>query len=146
MITRTTRRAVFAAAVASATLGLMSVSVARADGDQEVSSVKVNFGDLDVSTMKGSKTLYLRLQNAANDVCGDTVGILSFPELRQIRRCDQEAIESAVARVDRPLLTALYDRHFPHDQLVGGSRVSYAPGEVSAPLRVEVINVAARRG
>ena len=146
MITRITRRAVFAAAVASATLGLMSVSVARADDDHDVSSVKVNFGDLDLTTRHGSKTLYLRLQNAANDVCGDTVGNLNFPELRQIRRCDQEAIESAVARVDRPLLTALYDRHFPREQLVGGSRVSYAPGEVSAPLRVEVINVAARRG
>ncbi len=141
-----TARTMAAGAIASAALGLVSVNVAHADSDNDVSSVKVVFSDLDLATPKGSMLLFIRLQDAAETVCGDDFQTVSLVERREIRQCQQAAVESAVARVDRPLLTALYDRHYPDEPLPGASRVSLAPGEVSAPVRVEVINVAARRG
>ena len=154
MITRITckARTMAAVAIASATLGLMAANVAQADSDSAdsnhvVTSVKVVFADLDLGTPNDSKLLFMRLQDAAELVCGDGFETVDLAERRDIRNCQQQAIESAVARVDRPLLSTLYDRHFPHEPLEGVSRVSLAPGEVSAPVRVEVINVtAARRG
>jgi UrcA family protein len=140
-----------AVALASATLGLTGATVAQADSerpnlDETVASVKVAFSDLDLGSKKDSKLLYIRLQDAAETVCGDDLQTVTLTERREIRQCQQEAIESAVARVDRPLLTTLYDRHFPREPLEASSRVSFAPGQVSAPVRVEVITVAARRG
>ena len=138
-------------AVAAATLGLMSANIAKADSnspdsDNEVRSVTVHFSDLDLAKRKDSKLLYIRLKDAAEDVCGDEFETMDLAVRFEIRQCEQQAIESAVARVDRPLLTTLYDRHFPREPLEAGSRVSFAPGQVSAPVRVEVVNVTARRG
>jgi len=148
MIIRMARKAriVAAAAVASATLGLMGSNVAHADSNLESSSVKVGFADLDLNTPKGSKLLYIRLQNAAETVCGNRFETVNLTERHEIWQCQQQAIESAVARVDMPLLTALYDRHFRAEPLDAAARVSFAPGEVSAPVRVEIVNVAAHRG
>jgi UrcA family protein len=153
MITHITRKACTLAAVAaaSATVCLMSANVARADSDRpnsdnDVRSVKVHFAGLDLTTRKGSKLLYIRLQDAAEDVCGDAFETVNLAERHDIRQCEQKAIESAVARVDRPLLTVLYDRHFPREPLEGASRVSFAPGEVAPPVRVEFIDVIAGRG
>jgi UrcA family protein len=64
----------------------------------------VGFSDLDVSTMKGAKTLYLRIRYAAETVCesaatwGKKAG----------EACVRKAIDDAVARVDVPLLSQYY--------------------------------------
>ena len=62
---------------------------------------RVGYGDLDVSKLKGAKTLYLRIRNAAETLCesaatwGKKAG----------DACVQKALSDAVARVDAPLLT-----------------------------------------
>jgi UrcA family protein len=64
----------------------------------------VGFSDLDVSTMKGAKTLYLRIRYAAETLCesaatwGKKAG----------EACVRQAIDDAVARVDVPLLSQYY--------------------------------------
>ena len=61
----------------------------------------VGFSDLDVSAMKGAKTLYLRIRHAAERVCESA----ATWGKKEGESCVQTAIDDAVARVDVPLLT-----------------------------------------
>jgi hypothetical protein len=71
----------------------------------------VHFGDLDVGTDAGAKRLYMRLDRAAERVCGDRADPL---EMRQAyRRCERAALEDAVQQVSLPKLAAEVARHFP---------------------------------
>ena len=105
------------AAFATSIVALLSSNVARADVDHEITKVNVSYADLDLNTAKGTKILYVRLQGAADEACGDDLSQVGLRERLEIQRCRQEAIESAVASIDRPRLTTLYDRRFPHAPL-----------------------------
>jgi UrcA family protein len=64
-------------------------------------SYPVGFSDLDVSTMKGAKTLYLRIRHAAETLCESS----ATWGKKEGEACVRKAIDDAVARVDAPLLT-----------------------------------------
>ena len=64
----------------------------------------VGFSDLDVATMKGAKTLYLRIRHAAETVCESA----ATWGKQDGDACVRKAINDAVARVDVPLLTQYY--------------------------------------
>jgi UrcA family protein len=69
-------------------------------------SEKVSFADLDVNQQTDAAILYRRIQQAAAHVCAD----FDFPRhfmQRTYADCRQLAIEDAVARVNRPILSAL---------------------------------------
>jgi len=69
-------------------------------------SEKVGFADLDVNQQTDAAILYRRIQQAAAHVCSD----FDFPRLfmqRTYADCRQLAIEDAVARINRPTLSAL---------------------------------------
>lgn len=61
----------------------------------------VGFSDLDVSTMKGAKTLYLRIRYAAETLCQSA----ATWGRKEGEACVRKAIDEAVAGVDAPLLT-----------------------------------------
>jgi len=61
----------------------------------------VGFSDLDVSTMKGARTLYLRIRHAAETLCESA----ATWGKKEGEACVRKAIDDAVARVDVPLLT-----------------------------------------
>ena len=65
----------------------------------------VGFSDLDVSTMKGAKTLYLRIRYAAETLCESA----ATWGKKEGQACVRKAIDDAVARVDVPLLTQYSD-------------------------------------
>jgi UrcA family protein len=65
----------------------------------------VGFSDLDVSTMKGAKTLYLRIRYAAETLCENA----ATWGRKQGEACVSKAIGDAVGRVDKPLLTQYYE-------------------------------------
>ncbi|HZF28060.1 MAG TPA: UrcA family protein [Gammaproteobacteria bacterium] len=94
-------------------------TVSTRAGDQgQTQKVLVRYGDLNVNTAAGAEQLYHRISLAAHEVCTD-VGLPSYLTLHHIyQQCRQTAVEQAVATVDRPKLTALYDRHFPDNPLV----------------------------
>jgi UrcA family protein len=71
-------------------------------------SVTVSFGDLDLSKAAGAQTLYKRIKAAARRACGSIDGYTYMKPQSSWRKCYQSAIADAVARVDRPSLTALY--------------------------------------
>jgi UrcA family protein len=64
-------------------------------------SYPVGYSDLDVSKMKGAKTLYLRIRYAAETLCESA----ATWGKKEGDACVQKAVNDAVARVDAPLLT-----------------------------------------
>ena len=64
----------------------------------------VRYSDLDVSTMKGTKTLFLRIRYAAELLCESAA---SWGK-NEGQACVHKAVNDAVARVDAPLLSQYY--------------------------------------
>ncbi len=64
-------------------------------------SYPVGYSDLDVSKIKGAKTLYLRIQYAAEVVCQSA----ATWGKKEAEACVRKAVNEAVARVDVPLLS-----------------------------------------
>jgi UrcA family protein len=61
----------------------------------------VGYSDLDISTTKGAKTLYLRIRHAAETLCESA----ATWGKKEGDACVQKAVNEAVARVDAPLLS-----------------------------------------
>jgi UrcA family protein len=69
-------------------------------------SVTVNYRDLNLATIQGATTLYQRLTLAARSVCdGPETGVHAYQEWKS---CYQAAMADAVAKVNSPLLTTLF--------------------------------------
>jgi len=64
-------------------------------------SYPVGYSDLDVSTLQGAKTLYLRIRYAAETLCESA----ATWGKKEGDACVNKAVNDAVARVDAPLLT-----------------------------------------
>jgi UrcA family protein len=85
---------------ASAVQPLADQSTVPASGDKRV-TYPVHYADLDVSTLKGVKSLYSRIRYAALLVCRKDVTW----SRKDGDVCLQSAIGTAVAAVNAPLLT-----------------------------------------
>jgi UrcA family protein len=76
------------------------VSPAQAQGVFQQSSVKVFYGDLDLSKPAGMQTLKRRLTLASLEVCGDSCGALRIGTNDQAR-CAHDAVANALAAVGK---------------------------------------------
>jgi UrcA family protein len=72
----------------------------------------LRFSDLDVSKMKGAKTLYLRIRYAAGVVCESA----ATWGKKQGDACVQKAVNDAVTRVNAPVLTQYSQRRSKTDR------------------------------
>jgi UrcA family protein len=114
---------------------------AHASESDEINHVTVRFGDLDLSSPKDTKQLYMRLKGASETVCGDEEQAIDVRERVEISKCVKEAIEDAAGQINRPSLTALYDHHYPKEPLATAMRVSYAPRDnVSGYMTAELVD------
>lgn len=88
------------------TLAVLALSVAGgARAEEGVMRVKV--GDLNVHSDAGARSAFKRINNAARDFCGPLQGYSAgYPA--QVRACRKEMVDKAVAKLDAPLVTALY--------------------------------------
>jgi UrcA family protein len=110
-------------------VSLLVASSARAEGEQQVPNLTVEHLDVDLGSSQSASELYAKLQVAAHGAC--TQQLASSHDLRRNesdtrQSCEQHAIENAVRVSDLPLLTSLYNRHFPADPLPGSVSLSYA--------------------
>lgn len=64
-------------------------------------SYPVGYSDLDISTTKGAKTLYLRIRYAAETLCQSS----ATWGKKEGQACVNKAVNDAVARVNSPALT-----------------------------------------
>jgi len=87
-------------------LGL-SFQLAHAAPPQDAHFIGVRFADLDLTRSEGAAVLYQRIEAAAKTVCASLDGRDLASQMR-FRGCSETAIGSAVAKVDRPILTAYH--------------------------------------
>jgi UrcA family protein len=67
-------------------------------------TLPVRYSDLDVSTMQGAKTLYLRIRFAAETLCESA----ATWGKKEGQACVNKAVEDAVAHVNLPLLSQFH--------------------------------------
>jgi UrcA family protein len=102
-----------AAAAGLAAAPLLATGPARASiPDTETRSVTLRFDPRDLNTDKGADRLLSRISGAATKVCDEGGSMLQLIESSAYRVCRHEAIARAVADVNRPTVTAAYNRHF----------------------------------
>ena len=78
--------------------------------DDSVPTELVRFSDLNLGTSAGVQVLYGRLRAAAHVVCAPLEPVGTRIPSAAWSGCIDQAIASAVQRVDRPLLTGYYQR------------------------------------
>ena len=97
-----------AAAAAVAPAIASAAAPAATPGDTITQSTVVSFRDLDLSKPEDAARLYARIRQAAASVCP------SRWEDRPQRGCYDAAVAAAVARINKPLLSARHQQHGQH--------------------------------
>jgi len=97
-----------AAATLSALTLLGTASLAHADVPSDTERQTVRFDDLNLTTPAGLQALYLRIQNAAHDVCGPSHVLGSRIVSEAWKECVSASVRDAVLKINRPSLTAYY--------------------------------------
>jgi UrcA family protein len=92
--------------VAVATFTVCSFTIARAGTAFEPRTMTVRFADLDTTNAEGAAVLYRRLKFAADVVCQDLDSGRDLFLVRQHADCVRLALSNAIAKVDRPAVTA----------------------------------------
>lgn len=92
---------------AAASVNTQSVVHAADRTHKEQHVLRVSFADLDLTSTKGTVTLYTRIRNAARTVCGP-VDIDLPDDSADWTRCVDDAIANAVATVGDANLTDYY--------------------------------------
>jgi UrcA family protein len=108
----TTRTVSMPAVIAASVLALICAAsnsrALAAEPDQYLTKM-VPYGDLNLDAEAGAKAFYVRLRYAAKYVCSP----LEAKELSRHRiwqSCVDQALASAVRRIDKPLVTALHNQ------------------------------------
>ena len=87
-------------------------------------SVSLRYHEAQLATSAGARSLYSRINRAAQDVCDDTA---DFALRAAFAACERTAIADAVAQVDNDRLTAVYNEHFPSYPLVEATSLRLIP-------------------
>ncbi len=119
LIKTQSKMAKFIVAAGFLTLGGMAIGGTALAGEPTAPSTThatvsypVGYGDLDVSTAKGAKTLYLRIRYAAETLCQSA----ATWGKKEGDACVNKAVIDAVARVNAPLLTQYTQLHVKGDK------------------------------
>ena len=70
--------------------------------------IAVSFNDLNLNTMSGLDSLYMRVESAAHRVCGVENIRVSLDILRIQRACVSSSIDNAIGQIGNARLTALH--------------------------------------
>jgi len=106
-ITDIARRIAFVVLAAAPITMLASVAPAHESADAPA-HMAVSYADLNLNSDAGIAVLYKRLKYAARQVCGDG-DTTSLARGRDTTHCINNAMSEAVARVNSPMLTSLYN-------------------------------------
>ena len=98
--------AVCAAALAIAG-GARAQTVHETDTDT-MRQVKVEYADLDIGHNPGAKALVERIAEASKLACGEAPTLTDLEQRQAYRSCVVKTEDKAVASVDAPLVTAMY--------------------------------------
>jgi UrcA family protein len=100
---------IFAVALAVGSLALAPAAMAEPDTVRPVSAA-VSYADLDLSTEDGANAVLQRINVAARDMCGGKpIHSPLFPRAAtQFDSCVSQAVDSAVAGLDAPVVLAFH--------------------------------------
>ena len=104
-------------------LSLTTLDARAAGPTDDAYSVTVKFADLDLTREAGIATLYVRIKGAARRVCDQQASDQLVHQPYPV--CVKRAVSTAVARIDRPMLSDYVAR-------LGGERAKTAPVSVAA--------------
>lgn len=88
-------------------IALAGMAAPSALAESRTVSVRVAYGDLNLASPAGAKTMMDRLQSASKRACGNT-GARGAMETRMARTCMKQAMTDAVKRLDAPVVTAMF--------------------------------------
>jgi len=94
------------------TATLTSGPARAAISDTVTRSMTLRYDPRDLNTDKGADRLLSRISGAATKVCDEGGSMAQLIESSAYRDCRHGAIARAVADVNRPTVTAAYNRHF----------------------------------
>jgi UrcA family protein len=103
-------RILISAALALLVLGAEGALFAAGAAADEVRSLSVRYTDLDLDRPADVARLYQRIRLAAEDVCGPRLLTGSRVPEAGYQHCFADAVAQAVARVDRPALSAYHQQ------------------------------------
>jgi UrcA family protein len=112
-LTRYSRTRLVMISAGIAFLGLAGASNAAQPGDPESRRVSVSYADLNIESAAGLKVLYGRLQFAARRVCAPFDDGQHRTVNFHFRGCYSNALDSAVAKINKPALTAMHSSARP---------------------------------
>jgi UrcA family protein len=114
--------AVLAAAALSSLAAPSSVEAGPRDRPRTTVAERVRYGDLDLDTVAGARTMYRRIKTAVSRACAlsNTPVLQTAPA--EVRRCRSQAITRAVGKLDAPLVTAEHSRFYLEPPTVTAQR------------------------
>jgi len=90
----------------------MASNTSRMHEDGNDYATTVRFDDLNLDRKAGAVTLYERLETAARRVCGAREsGSVFIHDTRDWERCQADALQRAVERIDNTHLNAVHQHH-----------------------------------
>jgi UrcA family protein len=95
---------------AAATLSCAAPVLAQtslAQTSDPVPSVSVRYGDLNIGSPAGARSLLKRIEAAAKTACGGAPDIRQLGQLVSFEACRRSALARAVVVVNSPMLTAM---------------------------------------
>lgn len=102
----------FKIAIIAAFASFTLIPAAAAQKGIEHVSVRVAYGDLDTSSMKGARTLLKRIEGAARKVCRDTIRRSPLMP-RWDSKCRRDTVGSTVAQLNITTLTMAWNKNQP---------------------------------
>jgi UrcA family protein len=103
-----------------ANVSAMASNASRVYEDGNDYATTVRFDDLNLDRKAGAETLYERLGKAARRVCGAReTGSVFFHNTLDWERCQADALQRAVVRIDNSHLTAIHQHHTGHQHNAG---------------------------
>jgi UrcA family protein len=103
---------VFVAGI-GAMVGVQAASAQSLSSNEDTVSVRVSYGDINLGSQAGAKTMVARIHRAAEQVCGPQPDHKALDLTRSYDRCVSSAVGGAVASINRPSVTALNGRQSP---------------------------------
>jgi UrcA family protein len=114
----------FLAAVGMAGTARATTAASPDATETGVKSATVRYHEAQLATSRGARTVYSRIDRAAHEVCDDTG---EYVLKASFAGCERSAIADAVAQIDNPRLTAVYNEHFPNDPLIEATSLRLLP-------------------
>ena len=110
-------------ALVASILSLTTLAARGAGPTDDDYSVTVKFADLDLDRQAGIATLYVRIKGAAQRVCYQQAIDQQVNQTYPV--CVKRAVSTAVARIDRPMLS-------DYAAQLGGNPAKTGPASVAA--------------